>query len=159
MADIAINIYVDADACPVKPEIYKVAGRTGCTVLLVANSPLRLPTECRAELVVVGDGFDAADNWIAERAGPTDVVVTADIPLADRCVKRGAVVIGPTGRPFTGDNIGQALASRALMQDLRDMGVAGGGNAPMSQRDRSQFLQTLDQAVQALKAGRRPKFR
>ena len=87
-----IQIYVDADACPVKAEVYKVAGRTGCKVWLVANAPLRLPTECMAELVVVSDGFDAADNWIAEHAGPTDVVVTADIPLADRCVKRNALI-------------------------------------------------------------------
>ncbi|MCG5238624.1 YaiI/YqxD family protein [Azospirillum doebereinerae] len=154
-----VEIYVDADACPVKAEIYKVAGRTGCKVWIVANSPLRLPTDCVSELVVVSDGFDAADDWIAERAGAADVVVTADIQLADRCVKRNAVVIGPTGRPFTPDSIGSALATRALMQDLRDMGVVGGGNAPMSQQDKSKFLQTLDQAVQALKAGRRPKFR
>ncbi|MDR6771252.1 YaiI/YqxD family protein [Azospirillum sp. BE72] len=159
MVSSKVEIYVDADACPVKAEIYKVAGRTGCKVWIVANAPLRLPTECMAELVVVSDGFDAADNWIAEHAGTTDIVVTADIQLADRCVKRNAVVIGPTGRPFTPDSVGSALATRALMQDLRDMGVVGGGNAPMSQRDKSQFLQTLDQAVQALKAGRRPKFR
>lgn len=155
----AVGIYVDADACPVKAEIYKVAGRTGCKVWLVANSPLRLPSECVSELVVVGAGFDAADDWIAENAGPTDVVVTADIQLADRCLKRGAVAIGPTGRPFTPDSIGSAIATRALMQDLRDMGVVSGGNAPMKAQDKSQFLQTLDQAVQALKAGRRPKFR
>lgn len=154
-----VEIYVDADACPVKAEIYKVAGRTGSVVKLVANAPLRLPTECVAELVVVGSGFDAADDWIAERAGPTDVVITADIQLADRCVKRGAVVIGPTGRPFTEDSVGSAIATRALMQDLRDMGVVSGGNKPMSAQDKSKFLQTLDQAVQALKAGRRPKWR
>lgn len=155
----AVGIYVDADACPVKAEIYKVAGRTGCKVWLVANSPLRLPSECMSELVVVGAGFDAADDWIAEHAGPSDVVVTADIQLADRCLKRGAVVIGSTGKPFTPDSIGSAIATRALMQDLRDMGVVSGGNAPMRAQDKSQFLQTLDQAVQALKAGRRPKFR
>ncbi|WP_207459944.1 YaiI/YqxD family protein [Azospirillum sp. SYSU D00513] len=154
-----MNIYVDADACPVKPEIYRVAGRTGSKVFLVSNAPLRLPTECLSELVVVGSEFDAADNWIAERATENDIVITADIQLADRCVKKGAVVIGSTGKPFTGDSIGTALATRALMADLRDMGVVGGGNAPMSQQDRSRFLQALDQAVQALKAGRRPKWR
>lgn len=152
-------IYVDADACPVKPEIYRVAGRAGCKVWLVANQPLRLPTDCVAELVVVGSGFDAADDWIAERAAPATIVVTADIPLADRCVKAGAVVIGPTGRPFTPDSIGSALAGRALMADLRDMGVVSGGPPPLSPRDRSAFLQSLDQAVQALKAGRTPRWR
>ncbi|HYD71384.1 YaiI/YqxD family protein [Azospirillum sp.] len=154
-----LTIYVDADACPVKAEIYKVAGRTGCKVVLVSNAPLRLPNECLAELVVVGSEFDAADNWIAEHAAARDIVVTADIPLADRAIKNGAVVIGPTGRPFTPDSIGSALATRALMADLRAMGEVQGGNAPMGQRDRSQFLQTLDQAVQALKAGRQPKWR
>lgn len=159
------RILVDADACPVKPEIYKVAGRHGLLVVLVANQPLRLPTECRAELIVVGSGFDAADDHIAEIAEETDVVVTADIPLADRCLKKSAVVIGSTGRPFTADSIGSALASRALMADLREMArtesnlSVGGGPRPLSQRDRSQFLQSLDQAVQALKAGRRPRWR
>ena len=153
-----LNIYVDADACPVKAEIYKVAGRTGSKVWLVSNAPLRLPTECLSELVVVGSEFDAADNWIAEQAGANDIVVTADIPLADRALKNGAVVIGPSGRPFTNASIGAALASRALMADLRAMGEVQGGNAPMSQRDKSQFLQVLDEAVQALKRGRRPKW-
>ncbi|HEY0835973.1 MAG TPA: YaiI/YqxD family protein [Azospirillum sp.] len=154
-----LTIYVDADACPVKAEIYRVAGRNGLKVVLVANAPLRLPTECQAELVVVGSEFDAADNWIAERAGERDIVITADIPLADRAIKNGAVVIGNSGRPFTPDSIGGALATRALMADLRAMGEVSGNNAPMAQRDRSQFLQTLDQAVQALKAGRQPKWR
>lgn len=154
-----ISILIDADACPVKGEVYKVAGRERLKVWLVANAPLRLPSECEAELVVVGSGFDAADDWIAERAGGETIVITADIPLADRCVKAGAVVIGPTGRPFTADNVGGALASRALMADLRDMGVASGGPPPLGQRERSQFLQTLDQAVQALKRGRVPKWR
>lgn len=153
-----LNIYVDADACPVKAEIYKVAGRTGCKVWLVSNAPLRLPTECSAELVVVGSGFDAADDWIAEHAQANDVVVTSDIPLADRALRNGAVVIGPSGRPFTNASIGSALASRALMADLRAMGEVSGGNAPMSQRDKSQFLQVLDEAVQSLKRGRRPKW-
>lgn len=154
-----IPLYIDADACPVKAEAYKVAARYGLKVWLVSNAPLRLPTECRAELVVVGSGFDAADDWIAERAGAGSIVVTADIPLADRCVKKGAVVIGSTGRPFTPDSIGSALAGRALMADLRDMGVASGGPPPLGQRDRSQFLQTLDQAVQALRRGQMPRWR
>lgn len=154
-----VEIYVDADACPVKAEIYRVAGRTGTKVWIVSNGPLRLPTECVAELVVVGAEFDAADNWIADHATEADVVVTADIQLADRCVKKRAVVIGPTGRPFTEDSIGTAIATRALMQDLRDMGEVGGNNKPMSQQDKSKFLQALDQAVQALKAGRRPRWK
>ncbi|MBP2293499.1 YaiI/YqxD family protein [Azospirillum rugosum] len=154
-----VEIYVDADACPVKAEIYRVAGRTGTKVWIVSNGPLRLPTECVSQLVVVGSEFDAADNWIAEHATETDIVVTADIQLADRCVKKRAVVIGPTGRPFTEDSIGTAIATRALMQDLRDMGVVNGNNKPMSQQDKSKFLQALDQAVQSLKAGRRPRWK
>ncbi|MGQ9367336.1 YaiI/YqxD family protein [Azospirillum sp. ST 5-10] len=154
-----MDIYVDADACPMKPEVYRVAGRYDLKVLLVSNQPLRLPTECRAELVVVDAGFDAADDWIAEQAGAMDIVVTADIPLADRALKKGAVVIGSTGKPFTRDNIGQALAGRALMTDLRDMGLASGGPPPLAARDRSLFLQTLDQAVQALRRGRMPIWR
>ncbi len=153
-----VNIYVDADACPVKAEIYKVAQRTGSKVWLVSNAPLRLSTECLIEMVVVGSEFDAADTWIAEHVGAEDVVVTADIPLADRALKNGAVVIGSTGHPFSNASIGQALASRALMSDLRAMGTVSGGNAPMSQRDRSRFLQALDEAVQALKRGKRPKW-
>lgn len=154
-----VEIFIDADACPVKAEIYRVAARYGLKVWIVANSPLRPPTECLSELVVVGSEFDAADNWIAERAAAGAVVVTADIQLADRCVKAGAVVIGPTGKPFTPDSIGGALASRALMADLRDMGLASGGPPPMNARDRSAFLQAIDQAVQALKRGRIPKWR
>lgn len=159
------TILVDADACPVKSEIYRVAARYGVKVVLVANQPMRLPTECLAELIVVGSGFDAADDRIAETADENTVVVTADIPLADRSLKKGAVVIGPTGRPFTTDSIGSALASRALMADLREMartedGLTGIGRSNgLSPRDRSQFLQTLDQAVQALKQGRRPRWR
>lgn len=158
-------ILVDADACPVKPEVYRVAARYGLIVKLVANQPLRLPGECRAELIVVGSGFDAADDRIVELADAGSIVVTADIPLADRCLKNGAVVIGPTGRPFTEDSIGAALASRALMADLREMartetrGTGVSGPSPLTQRDRSAFLQALDQAVQALKSGRRPRWR
>jgi len=144
----AIEILVDADACPVKPEIYKVAGRHGVRVFVVANSFIAVPRgEPMIERVVVSDGFDAADDWIAARARRGSIVVTADIPLADRCLKAGAEVIGPTGKPFTGASIGMALASRALMENLRAMGEATGGPRPFSPRDRSAFLQALELAV------------
>ena len=145
-----IEIYVDADACPVKPEIYRVAERYGLTVHVVTNAPIGVPRDRRIRLTLVGDGFDAADDWIAEHAGPTDIVITADIPLADRCLKQGATVIGPTGRPFTMASIGGAMASRALMADLRAMGVATGGPKPLTQRDKSAFLSALDNAVVAI---------
>lgn len=146
-----IRILVDADACPVKAEVYRVAERYGLDVFVVTNGGVMVPRDPRIRLVIVGEGFDAADDWIAERAGPADIVVTADIPLADRCLKAGAMVIGPTGRPFTKDSIGMALASRALMADLRAMGAVGGGNRPMSARDKSAFLSALDAAVVRLR--------
>lgn len=149
-AEPAHQILVDADACPVKEEVFRVAQRYGWAVTLVANAPLRVPPGGLVRLVVVGDAFDAADDWIAERAAPGHIVVTADIPLADRCLKAGARVIGPQGRPFTPQSIGGAIAMRALMRDLRDMGVVQGGNAPMSKQDKSRFLQALDQAVIAI---------
>lgn len=149
-----LQIFIDADACPVKEETFRVALRYGLTVHLVANGPLRVPAEGDVRLVVVSDGFDAADNWIAETAGPGDIVITADIQLAKRCLDREARVIGPSGRSFTPANIGSALASRALMQDLRDMGVVQGGNAPMTKQDKSQFLQELDRVINAVKRGR-----
>jgi uncharacterized protein YaiI (UPF0178 family) len=149
-----IRILVDADACPVKAEVYRVAERYGLEVLVVTNGGVLVPRAPRIRLVIVGDGFDAADDWIAERAGPADIVVTADIPLADRCLKADATVIGPTGRPFTKDSIGMALASRALMADLRAMGTVGGGNKPMSAKDKSAFLSALDAAVVKLRRGR-----
>jgi uncharacterized protein YaiI (UPF0178 family) len=147
-------IYVDADACPVREEIYRVAARHGLTVHVVTNGGIRVPREPNIRHVVVGDGFDAADDWIAERAGPRDVVITGDIPLAARCLERGAEVVGHNGRPFTRDSIGTALASRALMADLRAMGVVSGGNAPMAKSDRSRFLSALDAAIVA---ARRPR--
>jgi len=147
----AIAIYVDADACPVKDEIFKVAGRHRLHVFVVANSFMMLPREPWIERVVVSDGFDAADDWIAERVGRGAIVVTADIPLADRCIKAGAEVIGPTGKPFTEASIGMALATRDMMEDLRAMGAASGGPKAFSQKDRSAFLQALDLAVQRLK--------
>lgn len=148
------EIFIDADACPVKEETFRVALRYGLTVHLVANSPLRVPAEGDVRLVVVSDGFDAADNWIVEKAAKDDIVISADIQLAKRCLDNGARVVGPTGRSFTPANIGAALASRALMQDLRDMGVVQGGNAPMSKSDKSAFLQELDRVINAVKRGR-----
>lgn len=137
-----------------KTEIYRVAERYGLKVFVVSNSYLNVPRDPRIELVVVSDGFDAADNWIAERAGPGDIVVTADIPLADRGLKAGAAVIGNTGVPFTTSSIGMAMANRELLSNLRAMGEVTGGPKPMSQRDRSRFLSALDETIQKL---RRPR--
>ncbi len=142
-------IFVDADACPVKDEVYRVARRYGLSVMVVANCPLRVPTSPSVELVV-RQGFGAADDWIAAQAGPADVVVTADIPLAARCLERGARVLSPKGRPFTDNDIGAALALRGLSDELRQAGVATGGPAPMTPRDRSRFLSELDEAVNAV---------
>ena len=138
------TIYVDADACPVKPEILKVAERHGLPVVLVANSGLRPSRDPMVRNVIVSAGFDAADNWIAERAGQGDIVVTADVPLAGRCVAAGAQVTGPTGRIFDKANIGMATAMRDLGAHLRETGESKGYNAAFSPRDRSAFLETLD---------------
>ncbi|MGO4672696.1 YaiI/YqxD family protein [Bosea sp. 2YAB26] len=146
-----IAIYVDADACPVKPEVYRVAERHGLKVFVVANSFMMVPRESWIQRVIVSDGFDAADNWIAERVARGAIVITSDIPLADRCIKAGADVIGPTGKPFTEASIGMALATRDMMEDLRAAGAVTGGPKPFSQKDRSAFLQALDVAVQRLK--------
>ena len=140
------HIYVDADACPVKPEAAKVAARHGLPVTFVANAWMQIPRGPRTRMQVVTGAFDAADDWIAERAQCNDIVITADIPLASRCLKAGARVLGPTGKPFTDDNIGNALATRELMADLRAYGV-GGGPPPFEKRDRSRFLQALELAV------------
>jgi len=142
-----IEIHVDADACPVKDEVYRVAGRYGLKVFIVANSYMAVPNDPLVERVVVSDGFDAADDWIATRAGPGRIVITTDVPLASRCVKAGAEVIAPTGRAFTEASIGMALATRNLLQDLRAMGEVSGGPKPFSRRDRSSFLSALDQTV------------
>lgn len=149
----AIEILVDGDACPVKDEIYKVAGRYGLPVLVVANQFLRVPTDDTIRLVIVSDGFDAADNHIADRAHPNAIVITADIPLAERCLQAGARVIAPNGKPFTENSIGTALATRAILQDLRDTIVGGptSGPAPFTKADRSRFLSALDEAVVALR--------
>ena len=149
------DIYVDADACPVKDEVYRVAERYGLSVLLVSNAWLRAPHEDWVELVVVGEELDAADAWIVEHVTEHDIVVTADIPLAALCLEKGAGVLGPRGRPFTKDSIGGALATRELMSQLREMGEVSGGPAPFEKRDRSQFLQALDQMVHAIRK-RRP---
>ncbi|MEH3146564.1 MAG: YaiI/YqxD family protein [Methylobacterium frigidaeris] len=148
---MTITIYVDADACPVKDEVYRVAGRCGCHVVVVANAFLAVPREPWIERVVVSDGFDAADDWIAERAGAGSIVVTADVPLASRCVKAGATVVAPNGKPFSESSIGMALATRNLMQDLREAGAVTGGPRPFSAKDRSAFLGALDRAVVRLR--------
>lgn len=146
-----LNIFVDADACPVKQEVYRVAGRHGLDVTLVANSRMRIPSEPWIRLEVVTDGLDAADDWIVEHVRPHDIVVTADIPLASRCLRRDAHVIGPTGKPFTEDNIGQAVADRDLFSALRDAGEITGGPPPLKKRDRSRFLQQLDEMILSIR--------
>ncbi|MFE1599241.1 YaiI/YqxD family protein [Methylobacterium sp. ID0610] len=149
-----ITIFIDADACPVKDEVYRVAGRYGLHVLVVANAFMNLPRESWIERVVVPGSFDAADDWIAERAGPRAIVVTADVPLASRCVKAGATVLGPTGKAFSEASIGMALATRNLMQDLREAGLVTGGSRPFAAKDRSAFLGALDRAVVRLQRAR-----
>lgn len=146
-----ITLLIDADACPVKDEAYRVAARHGLRVVVVANSPVQVPREPWIERVVVGSRLDEADDWIAERAGPGTIVVTADVPLAHRCVTAGAAVIAPNGKAFTQSSIGMALATRDLMADLRSAGEVTGGPRPFSARDRSSFLQALDLAVVRLK--------
>ncbi|MAO82240.1 MAG: hypothetical protein CMH82_16570 [Nocardioides sp.] len=145
-------IYVDADACPVKPEVIKVAERHGLGVTFVANTGLRPSRDPMISNVIVSGAFDAADDWIAERAGPGDIVVTADVPLAERCVAAGALVTGPTGRVFDDSNIGMARAMRDLGQHLRETGESKGYNAPFSARDRSAFLQTMEQLCRKAKS-------
>lgn len=149
-------IYVDADACPVKAEVYRVAERHGARVFVVSNSPLSVPRDAFIERVVVPPGPDVADDWIAERAAAGDVVVTADIPLADRCVKRGAAVLAPNGRSFTASSIGLALATRDLMDGLRGSGEVTGGPKPFGPRDRSDFLQALHRALDRIARGAPP---
>ena len=146
-----IRILVDGDACPVKDEVYKVAYRHAVSVAVVSNSFFRVPGHPLIEQVVVSDAFDAADDWIAERASAASIVVTADILLADRCVKAGATVLSPTGKPFTANSIGSAVATRAIMADLRAGGDVVGGPAPFSKTDRSRFLGALDAACVRLK--------
>lgn len=142
-----IRILVDADACPVKEEVYRVAFRRGVEVRVVSNSYLRVPQHPLVERVVVSDAFDAADDWIVEQADARSVVITGDILLADRCLKAGATVIGHNGKPFTDASIGGALATRSIMADLRVGGDVVGGPAPFAKADRSRFLQALDEAL------------
>jgi uncharacterized protein YaiI (UPF0178 family) len=149
-----LHIFIDADACPVKQEVYRVAKRYGLNVTLVANSWMRTPEEPGIALEVVKDDFDAADDWIVDRSGPDDIVITADILLAGRCLQEGARVIGPTGKPFTDENIGAAIATRELLAELRVTGEVAGGPPPMDKRDRSRFLQQLDQEIQSIRRSR-----
>ena len=146
-----IRIFVDADACPVKDEVYKVAARHGLPVSVVANSWINVPRDGRIERIVVATGPDVADDWIVERAGPGAVVITADIPLAARCVKLGAAVIAPNGKAYDDRNIGAVLATRNLLDQLRSSGEITGGPAPFSPRDRSSFLSALDLTIVRLK--------
>ena len=146
-----LHIFVDADACPVKQEVYRVAHRYGLYVTLVANSLMRIPDEQRIVLKVVADGFDAADDWIVAHVSPHDIVITADIPLASRCLKKGARVMGPTGKPFTENNIGSAVATRDLLSGLRDAGEITGGPPPLKKSDRSRFLEQLDNMIQSIR--------
>jgi uncharacterized protein len=150
-----ILLFVDADACPVKQEVYRVAERfvqrgTALKVIVVSNSPIAVPRDDFVERVVVGAGMDEADNYIAERAGPGSVVITADVPLAARAVKAGAETIGPNGKPFTEDAIGMTLATRNLMSDLRSAGTITTGPKPFAAADRSRFLSGLDAALMRL---------
>ena len=145
------KIFVDADGCPVKDEVYRVAERYKMKVILVANKWLNIPTNPLFEIQVVTGDFDAADDWIVENAVEKDIVITADILLAERCLKKNSRVLGNKGEEFTEDNIGSAVASRELMQNLRHMGEMRGGPAPMDKKDKSRFLGTLDQIIQSLK--------
>jgi uncharacterized protein len=149
-----LRIYVDADACPVKQEVFKVAQRHGLGVTLVAASWMRIPDRPDVTLKVVDQGFDAADDWIAEHVTSDDLVITGDVPLAARCIGKGAYVLGPAGRPFTESNIGDALATRNLLSDMRSAGLESGGPAQFSPQDRSRFLQELHRAIEALRRER-----
>ena len=153
-----LTIYVDADACPVKDEVYRVARRYAMRVVVVANSPLRVPKDPMIELVVRTEvGLNIVDDWIAEQSGPGDIVITADIPLAARCLKKQACVLDGKGRTFTEDRIGESLAMRELLDGLRQTGEVTGGPAPMSPRDRSRFLSTLDETINSIKRKHRGK--
>ena len=146
-----MHIFVDADACPVKNEVYRVARRCCLDVTLVANTWMRVPAGQPIELKVVSNKFDAADDWIVENIQPDDIVITADILLAGRCIKKGALVIGTNGKPFSEDSIGQTIATRDLFAELREAGVMTGGPKPMQQRDRTYFLQQLDNIIQSIR--------
>ena len=149
-----LHIYIDADACPVKSEVYKVATRYQLAVTLVANSFMRYPSADGVKLVVVDKGLNEADDWIVEQAGEDDIVITGDIPLAARCLDNGARVLGHKGKPFTPENVGESLATRHLLTQLREQGIMMGGPPPFAQKDRSMFLQKLDQMIQSIKRDR-----
>jgi uncharacterized protein YaiI (UPF0178 family) len=151
--ETSIRIYVDADACPVKDEIYRVGARHSVPVTVVANGFINVPRDPLIERVAAGSAPDAADDWIVDRATQNDIVITADVPLAARCVKLGATVIAPNGKPFTEAAMGMTLAVRNLMHDLRSAGEVTGGPRPFSPRDRSAFLSALDQAIRRLRRG------
>lgn len=154
-----LHLYLDADACPVKQEAYRVAARHDLAVTVVSNSRIRVPESPKIRLEVVGAGFDVADDWIVDQVGAGDLVISADIPLAARCIERGACVISPVGTLLTDRNIGQVLASRNLLSELRDTGVIGGGGPPpFDDRARSRFLQVLDGAINAIRQKRRPRL-
>ncbi|HPI41508.1 MAG TPA: YaiI/YqxD family protein [Pseudobdellovibrionaceae bacterium] len=145
------KIFIDADGCPVKEEVFRVAERYSLSVVLVANKALRLPANPLLKMIVVPGNFDAADDWIVENSNCRDIIITSDILLADRCIKKGARVLGNKGEEFTEDNIGSAIANRELMQNLRHMGEVKGGPSPMDKKARSKFLGTLDTMIQSLK--------
>ncbi|MBF0409098.1 MAG: YaiI/YqxD family protein [Candidatus Riflebacteria bacterium] len=155
----SFQIYVDADACPVKSEIYKVAKRYGLKVMLVAGSAMRIPENKSISLQIVGLGADLADDWIVEHVSADDIVITGDIPLASRCVKKEAYVLGHSGRPFSEDNIGPLLAMRDLFSHLRETGESTGGPPPFTQRDRSRFLQELDKTICTILRNRKPPLK
>jgi uncharacterized protein len=150
------DIYVDGDACPVREEVFRVADRLGLGVFIVSNGsrPIRPSGRPNVRMITVGATLDAADNWIAEHVTAADVCVTADIPLASRCLAKGARSLAPSGRVWTSDNIGNALAGREISRHLRELGVATGGPAPLSKQDRSRFLSVLDTVAQAARRGR-----
>jgi uncharacterized protein len=149
-----LSIYIDADACPVKEEVYRVAKRYNLHVFVVSNNGMRVPVGDWVEGVVLPGGSGVVDDWIAERVGKGDIVVTTDIPLAERCLQKAARVIGPKGNEYTDNSIGSALATRALLEELRQMGTTTGGPAPMKKQDRSRFLSTLDGMVNAIRRER-----
>lgn len=151
MPSAMIQILIDADACPVKDETYRVAERYGVPVVVISNSPIRVPASALITRKIVSDAFDAADDWIVEHSGAGTIVITADILLAERCLKLGAISISPTGKPFTASSIGSAVAMRAIMSDLRAGGDVIGGPRPFSKADRSRFLSALDDAVVKLR--------
>ena len=150
-----MRIFVDGDACPVKDEVYRVARRYEIKVLVVSNASLFVPTSPLIEMVVVKGGFDSADDWIVENIAADEIAITSDIPLAARCLEKGARALGPKGHAFSDETIGEALATRALMDMLRQSGVIGGGPAPFAKEDRSRFLSKLDDTIQAIR--RKPR--